>query len=119
MQDKIRSFKDLKVWQKSIELVKEIYHITKIFPKEENYGLSAQMRRTVISIPSNIAEGFRRRFIKEHKQFINIALGSCAELETHIIIAKELGYINSSTEQKLREELNYICAMLVNINKKI
>lgn len=119
MENKIRSFRDLKVWQKGIELVKEIYAATRDFSKEEIYGLSSQMRRASISIPSNIAEGFRRRFAKEHKQFINIALGSSAELETHIVIAKELGYINTDKEQKLMGILNHICAMLVNLNKKI
>ena len=73
MENKIISFRDLKVWQKAIELVKEIYGITKDFPKEELYGLSAQMRRAAVSIPSNISEGYRRRHIKEYKQFINVA----------------------------------------------
>jgi four helix bundle protein len=119
MENKIRSFRDLKVWQKGIELVREIYKATNNFPKEEQYGLSAQMRRSSISIPSNIAEGFRRRYAKEHKQFLSIALGSCAELETQIVISKELGYIKMQDEQDLTLLLNHICGMIVNLDKKI
>ena len=119
MEDKIRTFKDLKVWQKGIELVKEIYKITKDFPKDELYGLTSQMRRSAVSIPSNIAEGFRRRYNKEHKQFLSIALGSCAELETQKIIAKELGYIRSEQDVILTDLIDHICAMLVNLDKKI
>jgi len=72
----------LRMWQKGIEIVKDIYMLTSKFPKEEIYGLTAQMRRSAISIPSNIAEGFKRSFPKEYKQFLHISLGSAAELET-------------------------------------
>lgn len=119
MENKIRTFRDLKVWQKGIELVKETYKVTKFFPKEEQYGIISQMKRASVSIPSNIAEGFRRRYAKEHKQFLNITLGSCAELETHIVIAKELNYIDIDTEKKLMELLDHICGMLVNLDKKL
>jgi len=119
MEDKIRTFRDLRVWQKGIEMVKEVYKITKDFPKEEQYGLSSQMKRSAVSIPSNIAEGFRRRYGKEHKQFLNIALGSCAELETHIVIAKELNYFDGNKEKILMELLDHICGMIVNLDKKI
>jgi len=119
MESKIRNFRDLKVWQKGIDLVKETYRITAGFPKEEQYGLSAQMRRASVSIPSNIAEGFRRRYAKEHKQFLSIALGSCAELETQIVISKELKYIDEIIEQGLIFLVNHICGMLVNLDKKI
>jgi len=119
MDNRIRRFKDLKVWQKGIELVKEIYEITKDFPKDEQYGLSTQMRRAAVSIPSNIAEGFKRMHAKEHKQFLNIALGSCAELETQVIIAKELNYIRSDKEAILVEVIDHICGMTVNLHKKL
>lgn len=78
MEEKIKSFKDLKIWQKGIEIVKDVYDITKSFPKEELYGLTSQMRRCVVSIPSNIAEGFKRYHNKEFKQFLYITLGSSA-----------------------------------------
>jgi four helix bundle protein len=90
---KIQTYRDLDIWNAGIDLVKEIYKLTEKFPKEEMYGLSAQMRRSAVSIPSNVAEGFRRYHNKEYRQFLYITLGSSAELETQITIAKELKYI--------------------------
>ena len=118
-EEKIRTFKDLRVWQKGIELVKEVYKVTAAYPKTEDYGLSSQMRRASVSIPANIAEGFRRRSSKEHKQFLNIALGSCAELETLAIISHELKYIDASQQNYLAELIDHICGMLVNLGKKL
>lgn len=86
----VESFKQLIVWQRSIELVREVYLITGNFPKEELYGLVSQMRRAAISIPSNIAEGKKRSTRKDFLQFLRIADGSAAELETQTIIAKGL-----------------------------
>jgi len=119
MNEKIRTFRDLKVWQKAIELVKEVYRITQNFPTEEKYGLSSQMRRASVSVPSNIAEGFRRRYNKEYKQFLNISLGSSAELETQVVIAKELGYIDKQNEEILVELIDHTCRMIVNLDKKL
>lgn len=119
MENKIKNFRDLVVWQKGIELVKAIYKVTGSFPKDELYGLSSQMRRAAVSVPSNIAEGFRRRHSKEFKRFLNIALGSSAELETQIIIAKELAYINDENENNLMELIDYICRMICNLSKKL
>jgi four helix bundle protein len=86
----LKSYKELKVWQKSIELVKEIYRITNGFPRNEIYGLVIQMRRAAVSIPSNIAEGYSRKNLKEYLQFLRVAYSSSAELETQLIIAKDL-----------------------------
>lgn len=86
----LTSYKDLTVWQKSVELVVAIYGLTKLFPKEELYGLVMQMRRAAVSIPSNIAEGYSRRHRLEYSQFVKIAFSSGAELETQVIIAKKL-----------------------------
>ncbi|MEW6074705.1 MAG: four helix bundle protein [Candidatus Omnitrophota bacterium] len=119
MEEKIRTFKDLKVWQKGMALTKEIYKTTKLFPLDERYGLSSQMRRAAVSIPSNIAEGFRRRYAKEHKQFLILALGSCAELETQLEISKELGYLDKETLLPIADLVDHICAMIVNMSKKI
>ena len=88
--------KDLDVWKLGIELVEEIYKITSKFPKNEIYGLISQMRRAAISIPSNISEGAARDSTKEFIQFLYIALGSLSELETQVIIAKKLSYINNN-----------------------
>ena len=86
----IKSFKELIVWQKSIELVKEVYRATNSFPSSEQFGLTSQMRRAAISIPSNIAEGKKRSTRKDFTNFLFMADGSAAELETQIIIAKDL-----------------------------
>ena len=90
---KTKSFKDLIVWQKSYNLALEVYRATSNFPKEEIYGLSQQMRRSAISISSNIAEGYGRQFNKEYKQFLSIAYGSLCELETQCLMAVDLHYI--------------------------
>ena len=79
---KIKNYKDLNIWKRSIKVVEDIYKITKNFPKEEIYGLTGQLRRSAVSIPSNIAEGFARFSNKEYRQFLFISLGSCAELST-------------------------------------
>ena len=119
MEEKIKSFKDLRIWQKGIEIVSDIYILTKKFPKEELFSLTLQLRRSAISIPSNIAEGFKRFHNKEYKQFLFITLGSCAELETQIIIAKELKYINENEEAKLVEKLDHVCRMTSSLIKKL
>ncbi len=117
--EKIKNFQDLRIWQIGIEVVKDIYIVTKKFPREELYGLTSQMRRSAVSIPSNIAEGFRRYHNKEYKQFLYIALGSCAELETQIIIANELDYINETNKTELIEKIKYICRMTVKLINKL
>lgn len=86
---KVQNFKELIVWQRAMELVKEIYSITKQFPKSEMYGLCSQMQRAAVAIPSNIAEGYKRNHRLEFIQFLAIANASSAELETQILIAKE------------------------------
>ena len=119
MIEKIKSYQDLNIWKEGIGLVTDIYQITKQFPKEETYGLISQMRRSSVSIPSNAAEGFRRFYNKEYKQFLYILLGSCAELETQITISKELNYIDSSAKDKLLNRTDYICRMTTNLIKKL
>ena len=87
---KIRNFRDLDVWRLGKQLVLAVYDMTKAFPKDEFYGLVVQMRRSAVSIPSNIAEGFNRYNNAEYRQFLYIALGSCAELETQIEVSFDL-----------------------------
>lgn len=117
--EKIKSFKELRIWQKGIELVKDIYKLTANFPKEEVYGLTSQMRRSAVSIPSNIAEGFKRFHSKEYMQFLHIALGSAAELETQIIISKELGFINESELQSVSENIDHLSKMISALLNKL
>jgi four helix bundle protein len=88
--------KNLDAWKMSIELVEEIYKLTNGFPKTEDYGITSQIRRSAISIPSNIAEGAGRDSTKEYIRFLNIAVGSLSELETQLIIAKRLNYMDNS-----------------------
>lgn len=117
--EKIKSFKQLKIWQKGIEIVRDIYILTKIFPKVELYGLTSQMRRSAISIPSNIAEGFKRYHNKEYSQFLHIALGSVAELETQLIIAKELKFTDEEKLDAISEKLDHISRMISVLLKKL
>ncbi len=110
-----KSFKDLIVWQKSYQLVAQIYLTTKTFPKEETYGLSQQMRRSAVSIPSNISEGYGRQFNKEYKQFLSIAYGSLCELETQYLIAIDLGYIDhNKTVALLMKEVGGMLYRMIN-----
>ncbi|MBI5079466.1 four helix bundle protein [Candidatus Wolfebacteria bacterium] len=115
----INSYKDLIVWQKSIELVVEIYHLTNLFPKSEIYGLTNQMRRSAVSISSNIAEGYSRKHRQEYIQFIRIAFGSGAELETQIIIAKRLKLASSDKFNKSEALLNEVMKMLNKLNSSL
>lgn len=118
-EPKIKSFKDLIVWQKGFVLVKEIYAATATFPREELYGLVSQLRRSAVSVPSNIAEGFRRRFQKELKQFLNIALGSLAEIETQLAIASALGYLKAETTDRLNDLTDQVIRLAIGLSKKV
>ena len=102
---KAKSFKDLIVWQKSYRLVLEIYKLTEQFPKTEIYGLAQQIRRAAVSIPSNISEGYGRRFQKEYRQFLSIAYGSLCELETQYLLSVDLNYMkaDNAAEGLMRE----------------
>ena len=115
----IRSYRELDVWKKGIEVVKETYKMTERFPAEEKYGLVSQMRRSAISIPSNIAEGFRRYHNKEYRQHLYVSSGSCAELETQVTIARELKYIAEREETALLDVLDHIGRMITNLLKKL
>lgn len=100
-KSKIKNFRDLDVWRLTMEIVVEVYEWTKTFPDDERYGLVGQMRRAAVSISSNIAEGFNRQHNKEYKQFLYIALGSCAELETQIEVCRALRYIDQESIKKV------------------
>jgi len=98
---KIRSFTDLHAWQEAHALVVAIYTLTKLFPKEELFGLTSQVRRAAISVPSNIAEGFSRGSYKERHQFYSIARGSLTEVQSQLLIARDVHYINRDMCEKL------------------
>ena len=107
---KIQDFTDLNVWQKSHRLVLKIYETTKTFPSEEKFGLVSQMRRAAVSVPANIAEGFKKRGKRDKANFYNIAQGSSEEVRYYLILAKDLGYIETNDE--LRSNIAEINRML-------
>lgn len=102
----ITQFTDLMAWQESHKVVLDIYHITNKFPREEQFGLTNQIRRAVISITSNIAEGFGRRGVKERIQFYYLAQGSLTEVKNQVFIARDVGYITEKESQHVMEQLN-------------
>ena len=115
----VESYRDLIVWQKSMALVKEVYALLKLLPKEEQYALSDQMRRSVVSIPSNIAEGYGRNSINDYARFLNIARGSKYELETQLHICVMLSYITEEQSKFAFELLQEIGKMLNSFIKKL
>ena len=112
-------FKELKVWQKAIELVTETYLKSQSFPKEEIYGLTSQIRRCAVSIPSNIAEGCGRKTDKDFNNFLGISLGSAFEFETQLIICKNLGYIMETDFKFLESEIQHIQNMIIKLQNTI
>ena len=118
---KIKTFRDLIVWQKSMRLVEEIYKVTNNFPSEEKFCLVQQLRKAAISIPSNIAEGYGRRATKDYKRFSQIAMGSIFEVLTQIEISKILGYLGDNTysnavESKVREIERMLSSLINKLN---
>ncbi|MDO8492883.1 MAG: four helix bundle protein [bacterium] len=119
MSETIHSYSELLVWQKAIDLVTEIYELTSKFPPQEIYGLTSQMRRSAVSMPSNIAEGRYRGTRKDYLQFLRIAYGSGAELETQIIIAKRLSFSKNLNYNKVDGLLLEVMKMLNKILSKM
>ena len=108
----MQSYKDLIVYEKGYKLSLEIYRVTNNFPKEELYGIVSQMRRSAISIPCNIAEGYRRGHRKEYIQFLHIAQGSCGELETLLSLSKDLEFLEGRTFKNLYQSQDEISRLL-------
>ena len=110
---------ELIVWNKAYELTLNVYSLTNKFPKEEIYGLTSQIRRSAVSIPSNIAEGHARKGRKEFSQFLYIAFGSCAELETQLLLARDLKYISEKDFSMVSNLLTEVMKMLNSLISKI
>lgn len=106
------NFRELKIWQKARVLVKDIYIITRKFPKEEMFGLTSQMKRSAVSVPSNIAEGCGRGTIAQFNQFLDIAKGSSSELETQVYLAFDLGFINKESMERINSDIIEIQMMI-------
>jgi len=115
----IRTFRDLLVWQKSKTMVKDVYALSKDFPKEEVYGLTSQMRRCAVSVPSNIAEGYGRRSTLDFIRFLRMASGSLYELQTQIEIACDLEFINKEACQRVLVDANEVEKMLSSFIRKM
>jgi four helix bundle protein len=110
-KEKVNSYKDLVVWQKSLTLVKLVYQLTWSFPADEKFGLVSQMRRAAVSVPSNLAEGHARNTTGEFIQFISHAEGSLAELETQVILAAELSFCSSTEVQPIQDLIEEVQKM--------
>ncbi len=115
----MKTHRDLKVWNDSIDFVIKIYQITNNFPKEELFGITSQIRRAAVSIPSNIAEGAARTSKKEFINFLSIALGSASELETQLIISKNLQYLDIELFNSITDNLNKIQRMIGGLMKSL
>ena len=115
----MHKYKELKVWQKAVNLATEVYKLTALFPKEEKYGLTQQLQRAVVSIASNVAEGAGRNSNAEFKMFLGYANGSSYELETQITIANNLNYINKTESENLLLQLEEIQKMLSALTKTL
>ena len=109
----------MEIWRKGIKLVEDVYAATRSFPREEMYALTSQLRRSVVSIPSNISEGFARLHNKEYRQFLYMSLGSCAELTTQVIIASRLKYVDKDKADKILDAIEEISKMTMGLIKKL
>ena len=115
----VNYYTDLKVWQRSMDLAVMIYQTVRSLPKEELYGLSDQMRRSVVSIPSNIAEGQQRKSLKEYIHFLYVAKGSLGELETQVLLSERMGYFTALQANQIKTECTEIGKMLNSLIKKL
>jgi four helix bundle protein len=117
--EKMKTFRELIVWQKSMTFVTNIYETSKVFPKEETYGLTSQIRRSAVSVPSNIAEGYGRTGLNDYIRFLNIAISSLFELQTQIEISYNLSYINQKKFDTLYETTREIERMLSSLIRSL
>jgi len=115
MERSMRGYRDLRAWQQAMQLVTQIYRVTSTFPKQELYGLTAQLRRAAVSIPSNLAEGHGRNSRREFHQSIGQSRGSLSEVETQLEIAKNLGYVDTNTLESLLGQAEGVGKMLTGL----
>lgn len=115
----LKNYKELKVWQKSYQLCLEMYKATKTFPKNEGFGLTSQMRRAALSIPSNIAEGYGRKTTPEYVRFLYIAYGSTCELETQLLLSGDLSYLNKEKASEFQRDIGEVERMLKALIKSL
>jgi four helix bundle protein len=118
-EKKVHSYRDLMVWKKGIDLAKQLYSLTRGFPQDERFGLTAQIRRAAVSVPSNIAEGQARRTTKEFIQYLYVAKGSLAELDTQLTLSHLLGYLEEEAYNNWLEQIDVLQRMLFNLVAKL
>ncbi len=119
MSEKVKTYRELLVWQKGIDLVKNVYKVTMVFPKEETYACCDQLQRSAVSIPSNITEGQARQHTGEFRQFLFVVLGSLAELDTQLVISNWLGYLSSKGLDKLNGKIEELRKMVRGLISKL
>ncbi len=119
MEGKIGTYKDLIVWQKAILLVTDVYKLTKTFPQDDRFGLVSQLNRAVISVPSNIAEGWGRELSKNYLQFLRVSRGSLMEAETMILISKNLNYIDEKEFKEISKKIEEVGKILQGLIKSV
>jgi four helix bundle protein len=115
----VQHFKNLKVWQRSHQLVLDLYRLTASFPSNERFGLTSQLRRSAASVPTNIAEGAKRQGQQDFARFLNIAEGSLSETEYQVLLSADLGYLPSGKADNLFEEISEIARMLNSLRAKV
>ena len=115
----MQRFTDLVVWQRSHDLVLEIYRLSHRFPEHERYGVTSQLRRAAVSVPSNIAEGSKRQYPKDYARFLNIAEASLSETEYLLLLCQDLGYVTAESGTTLRQEVDEILRMLNSLREKV
>jgi len=115
----MQRFTNLKVWQRSHDLVVRVYRETESFPKHENFGVTSQLRRAVMSVPCNIAEGSKRKSSKEYAHLLNIAEGSAAESEYLLLLCRDLGYVTEAKTEEILGELREIASMLSGLRVRV
>jgi four helix bundle protein len=115
----MHNFKELKVWQKAVDLAVKVYTVTKSFPEEEKFGLVSQMRRAGVSVPSNIAEGCAKTSSKSFANSLEVSLGESFELENQLIISKRVGILDSTTSKEMEVELSEVQRMIIGLKNSL
>ena len=116
---RVQSYRDLKVWNTAVQLTLEVYRITESFPQSERFGLTTQMRRSAVSVASNIAEGHARSTRGEYRNFLSVARGSAIEIEVQLFLAEQLGYVQPRVLIKARDHCDAISRMITNLKRSL
>ncbi|MFL5598531.1 MAG: four helix bundle protein [Gemmatimonadaceae bacterium] len=116
---RVQTYRDLRVWNTAVELTLEVYRITEAFPRSEQFGLTAQLRRAAVSVASNIAEGHSRSTRGEYRNFLSTARGSAREVEVQLFLAEQIGYVQAPILTKARDHCDAISRMITNLKRAL